>query len=146
MILRLGLAVFACAVLAGAHDLKLSVQRVEPVVIVRALYGGAEPAGNADFEVRGPSNPRLLYQSGRCDPNGAFSFVPDSEGDWNVLIDDGFGHRVETAILVSWGGSSSPAPPAFDWRRLLTGLSWIVGLTGLALWWKTRSAMGQQRP
>jgi nickel transport protein len=146
--MRRCLLVLALPALAAAHDLVVHLEQAGPAVVLRASYDGADPAGRADVEVFQPGEARNLYQSGSTDAAGAFAFVPTQPGDWLAVVDDGYGHRTETH--VEWrGGEVSPAPAAApsraDWRSALTGVSLLIGLTGIWLWRQSRTAGGLPR-
>jgi nickel transport protein len=59
---------------------------------VKAYYSTGEPMSYALFIVYSPDN--KIFQKGRTDKNGKFCFLPDQKGKWNIIVDDGMGHRV----------------------------------------------------
>ncbi len=130
------------AIPAFSHGLVARVELAEPAVVVVAKYDTGEPAGNCDIEFYSPDHGSAPYHFGRTDPQGAFAFVPDNTGEWTVLIDDGFGHMAEEDFEVQWAqqADTESGPPL---ERLFTGLSAILGLTGISLWWKTRRQPAQ---
>ena len=127
---------------AYGHGLIAKVELVEPAVVITAKYDTGEPAGNCDIEIYSAARGAEPYHFGRTDPQGAFAFVPNETGEWTIVVDDGFGHRVDKPFEVDWSAAteSSSSPP---FERVFTGLSAILGLTGLALWWKTRRQLAQ---
>ena len=135
---RLALLALAVIAPAGAHDLTVDVELSRPAVILRASYDGADPASNADVEVRWDGG---VFQHASTDANGVFSFVPDQPGGWGVAVDDGFGHREERTLEIDWEGAPTATNPARApmWMKLLTGLSLIVGLTGVSYGLKSRA-------
>lgn len=138
---RLLLALALPAMLA-AHDLVIQVDPGPSAVILRASYGGRDPAGRADVEIFKPGDSQSPYQTGSTDAAGAFAFVPSQPGRWLAVVDDGYGHRAEKP--VEWGGSAAaPAPELHagqTWRSALAGVSLFIGLTGIWLWRQSRSA------
>ncbi len=137
--LAIGLALTGSAF---GHGLVAKIELAEPAVVVMAKYDTGEPAGNCDIEIYSAALGPEPYHFGRTDPGGAFAFVPNETGEWTVVVDDGFGHRVDKPFQVDWSGTaqSDSSPPL---ERVFTGLSAILGLTGLALWWKTRKQLEQ---
>lgn len=125
--------------LLAAHGLVVEVQTAPPAVVLRARYDNAEPAGRADVTVYRPESPSNPYQSGSTDAQGAFAFVPSAPGEWRAVVDDGFGHRSE--VSVEWSGTETPSAAAAQvstWKDALTGVSLLLGLTGVWLWRQSR--------
>lgn len=127
---------------AYGHGLIAKIELAEPAVVVMSKYDTGEPAGNCDIEIYSAAKGSEPYHFGRTDPQGAFAFVPNETGEWTVVVDDGFGHRVDEAFVVDWSGpaQSDSSPPL---ERVFMGLSAILGLTGLSLWWRTRKQLEQ---
>jgi nickel transport protein len=123
------------AVSALAHDFEVTVRTTDEAVIARATYGDQGPAPDAYVAVYAPGEPMNEYQTGQTDRNGYFSFVPGGPGDWEIVIDDGTGHRDRKTVSISAGSppeSEASALPASQptWQKLLIGLSLILGLSG----------------
>jgi nickel transport protein len=129
------------AVLA-AHEMVVRVEPGPSAVVLRAAYGWDEPAGRADVEIFKPGDADSPYQTGSTDASGAFAFVPSEPGKWMVVVDDGYGHRAETSVEWASGPVSSPAPQGGgeNWKNALTGVSLLIGLTGIWLWLQSRNA------
>ena len=125
-----------------AHAIELRVQQALPAVVVYTTYTGSVPVIYATVLVYAPSSQEAEYQNGRTDANGVFSFVPDREGEWRFLVDDGMGHREEIPITVSadlTGGFHSPAhTPMSMESKLITVLALSVGLAGFLYGLKAR--------
>ena len=122
----------------AAHDLETTVTLAAPAVIVRATYGGAEPVAFANIKVLAPGAQE--FQNARTDRRGYFSFVPDSGGDWRVIVDDEEGHRAEAAVKVPqpFGAAAPPEARASRLERAALGLAVIFGLTGFWYGFKKR--------
>jgi hypothetical protein len=142
---RIWLALAAPALLS-AHALTVDVEPAAPVVILRASYDHAEPAGRADVSVFRPEDSESPYQTGSTDAAGAFAFVPSEPGTWLAVVDDGFGHHTETK--VEWSGGADPGAvgksPA-HWQNALSGVALLIGLTGIFLWRQSRGMSPQNR-
>lgn len=133
----------AIALFAGllqAHDLELSVRPVRPAVIVTATYEGSDPAAHCQVWVHSPADAKREFQNGRTDAKGVFSFVPDRAGSWRFILDDETGHRKEITIPVVEGSLevAESATGQSPFQKIVTGLSTILGLTGIWFWWKAR--------
>ena len=79
------------------------------------------------------------FQSGRTDKNGRFCFFPDAAGDWEVVVDDEIGHRLEVDVPIdeqlAWeevSDSAGAKQMAFSRNeRMIVGLSMLFGLFGV---------------
>ncbi len=147
--MRRALVILVAPVLLSGHDLVVLVEPGESAVVLRASYDGLESAGWADVEIFAPGEASDPYQTGATDSSGAFAFVPSASGEWMAVVDDGYGHRTETRIR--WEESAPPPvqePQAkpFLWRNALTGVSLLIGLTGIWLWRQSRSGAAARQP
>jgi nickel transport protein len=135
------LTALAAAILS-AHDIEITVEHAPPAVVVRTTYAGTEPALYAAVLVYAPGKPETEYQNGRTDENGVFSFVPNVRGEWRFVVDDEMGHRTELSIpvdLARRGAAEGAIAAQMPLRlKLVTGLSVILGLTGLLYGYKAR--------
>ena len=130
-----------------AHDVELEVEKAPNAVAVRFGYGHDDPARNAGVQVFAPGEAGKPYQTGSTDQRGMFVFAPDRAGEWRVVADDGEGHREEAKVTVGADGVVAMAEShghdhghehsglGMTW---VTGLSVLLGVTGIALWWSGR--------
>ena len=51
--------------------------------------------------VYSPKDSKFEYQSARTDEDGRFSFIPNEEGEWRVVVKDNEGHMAEAKIDVT---------------------------------------------
>ncbi len=86
--------------LLSAHGVKLKVSQQPPCVVVEAAYHAGRALVGADVTVSRPGEPKA-FQKGRTDVNGFFLFRPHEAGQWQVMIDDGMGHRGKSTIEVT---------------------------------------------
>jgi nickel transport protein len=127
--------------ITSAHELELTVTLAAPAAIVRAAYGGSEPVPFAKVEVFAPGADRQQFLLGTTDKRGYFSFVPESGGNWRVVVDDEEGHRREAAVTIPDPFQSNAQTVIQHPQRLervLLGLSLIFGLTGFLYGFKAR--------
>lgn len=142
-ILRL-VASLLCALALQAHDISIQTELAPPAAIVRALYGGSEPAAFLKVTVFSSASPAQPHQTGFTDAQGYFAFRPAAPGDWRVEIDDEVGHRVETAVRIPDPFTSAAPPPApagpSRFERVLLGIALIVGVSGFLYGFRVRRA------
>jgi nickel transport protein len=150
----------------SAHGLSVVLERRGDVVVAVVRYDGGIPVVGADVVIRAPGVDEA-YQTGRTDPAGRFVFVPAEPGEWQVMVDDGMGHR-RTARLTLESVAPTPAGAGDDdgaagagagvdagtgvaagvgtgggadgtrpWR-LATGLSLLFGITGFGYGYSAR--------
>jgi nickel transport protein len=121
---------------------------------VGCRYNTGEALSYAKVTVKSPATPQT-FQVGNTDRNGRFCFFPDALGEWRVTAEDGMGHRLEVKIPVTDLNSLKTIPPSAQGGRVsdtmtlrvLTGLSVILGLSGLLFWWQgLRIQRGRKEP
>jgi len=142
-VLVLSLLIFAFPCSAFAHGVQ---GKVHPGgVVVTAQYDSGEPMSYAKVKIWAPEG-KLLFQSGRTDRNGRFSFFPDVAGNWKVVVDDEMGHRLEMAVPVNEdlvlekhqdsGGTGKSGFSRYE--KALMGICIIFGLFGIFSWSKRK--------
>ena len=120
------------------HELVLDVEMQRPEVLVRASYGPGEPAARVAVVA---STGAAGAINGETDPSGEFAFTPPSEGEWQVRVDDGYGHVATRAVVVNWVAPAAELSRQSNlWARAGAGLILIFGLTALAVWGRRRAA------
>ncbi len=130
-----------------AHGVKGSVK--EGGLVVTAQYDTGEAMSYARVKISAP-DAKFLFQSGRTDRNGRFCFFPDVAGDWQVVVDDKMGHRLEVnvpvdetmAIQVNQERGATAESHLSRYEKALMGLSIIFGLSGILFWWKGKKRQG----
>lgn len=143
------------------HGFTIRLTREGRVVVAACHYDGGTPVTGAQVTLYPPGSD-TPYQTGVTDRAGVFAFLPESPGEWRVLVDDGMGHRREASIQTAatyesgagsddHGAAGSGADQAhthvsggaeLSWK-LATGLSLIVGLTGFAYGFTARRPQGR---
>ena len=123
-----------------AHGIVYEVKE-DKTVVIKVAYDDGEPMSYAKIKIFSPDNKDIEHQNGRTDKNGCFAFLPDKVGQWQVIVDDGMGHRVTTKVEVEKGvkieKTGYRAWPR--WQAVITGISIIWGLTGLIFYLKKRN-------
>ena len=150
VLLLMTLLLLPCGVVA--HGVKGEIAPGTEAMMVMARYSNDEAMSYAETTIRPPSG-EIDFQTGRTDRNGRFCFFPDAEGDWEVIVDDGMGHRLRMVVPVS-----KNRPPASDLMvapsagnsvplitRAFSGLGIIFGISGCLMWWRTRK-LHQETP
>lgn len=106
------LAVLCLQALPGtAQAHAVHSQRLDTVlpVVLQLTYSTGDVARYTNIEVFSPENRTLEYQNGRTDQQGRFSFTPDKEGDWLVVMQDNMGHKLEIPVQVQHLTPNAPA-------------------------------------
>ncbi len=132
-----------------AHGVMGEVRRGGIVVTVK--YTTGEPMSYAGVKISSPGA-KLPFQSGRTDRNGRFCFFPDKQGEWKVVVDDEMGHRLEVRVPVDKEMKLTLSQPLKNpvnrlisrYERVITGISIILGITGMILWWRAKKVYGQR--
>ncbi|HDS15366.1 MAG TPA: hypothetical protein ENN66_01865 [Proteobacteria bacterium] len=127
-----------------AHGVEGYLEKIEGVC-AWANYDDGEPMAYAAVEVR-LEGAKLAFQTGRTDRNGCFLFRPDGPGRWQVVVNDGMGHRLALAYEMALDPTAVPAePPARTHDgcltrslKIITGPAVIFGLCGFFYGWRAR--------
>lgn len=69
-------------------------------IAVQAFFDDHQSAKGLSVAVISPGSSEK-FQTGKTDANGRFVFFPDSPGQWEMLIFDQMGHRLEITIPVN---------------------------------------------
>ena len=86
---------------AQAHALYADHTWQGTVALVQFAYAGGAVPTYAKVEVYSPADAKVEFQNGRTDAQGRFAFMPDTPGQWRIIMADNMGHRVEHAVDVS---------------------------------------------
>lgn len=136
LLLALGLCVAPSPLYA--HGIKYSLS--SGGIGVHAFFDNDKPAGGLFVYVFAPGSSEK-FQTGKTDLNGRFIFSPDRDGDWEVLIFDQMGHRLEVAVHVDEAMSLKTDPAAerstrslAKYEKALIGIGIIFGVSGLFFW------------
>jgi len=93
------LGLFLSSSNSGAHGVDGWVTESAAMLpAVNFKYSDGSPASYASVKIWSPASDSLEYQNGRTDKNGRFSFIPDIDGKWRIIMNDGVGHRAELAF------------------------------------------------
>ena len=88
---------------AQAHALYAAHTWQGTVALVQFAYAGGAVPTYAKVEVYSPADAKVEFQNGRTDAQGRFAFMPDTPGQWRIIMADNMGHRVEHAVDASAG-------------------------------------------
>ncbi len=142
-VLFIALLLIPCGLFA--HGVKGEIAVGTGAMIVTARYSNDEAMSYSETTIRPPAG-ELDFQTGRTDRNGRFCFFPDADGDWEVTVNDGMGHRLRILVPVSKDSPLASDPVAAPLTgnssalvaRALSGLCIIFGISGCLIWWRTR--------
>ncbi|EFK10381.1 conserved domain protein [delta proteobacterium NaphS2] len=143
LLLSIMLLLIPCGLLA--HGVKGKITAGTGATVVTARYSTNDVMSYAATTIRPPSG-EMDFQTGRTDRNGRFCFFPDRDGDWEVTVDDGMGHRLKMTVPVGRDRSLTNDLEAASLDRnspslyanALSGLGIIFGVSGWLMWWRTR--------
>ena len=92
---------------AFAHGTDYRLIGTDTVVAAEFFYSDNTPMQYAEILVYSPKNEKAEYQNGRTDRNGRFAFLPETNGEWRIELNDGMGHAVHAAVTVNKINSES---------------------------------------
>lgn len=105
-------------------------ERIEAdAVTLRFDYGIGEPMADTDVVLSSPGGE--VWQRGRTDRTGRYSFVPDTPGEWVAVADDGQGHETRARVEIGAEAGAPEAGASPTRIRLPPGL--LVGLLVVSL-------------
>lgn len=99
--LAFGTLLLLGAAQAQAHALYAAHTWQGYAALVQFAYAGGSVPTYAKVEVYSPADTKVEFQNGRTDAQGRFAFMPDTPGQWRIIMADNMGHRVEHAVEVS---------------------------------------------
>ncbi len=127
-----------------AHEVNYQVKEGQGIC-VSFFFAGGEPMNYADVEVYAPYE-KIIFQKARTDKNGIFCFMPDRAGTWKIIAkgetEHGL-HRAEVSIKINKNLNieSFKKPLVARYTKIFIALGivgWILGLTGIYLYFKSR--------
>ncbi|MBT3194041.1 MAG: hypothetical protein HN341_15975 [Verrucomicrobia bacterium] len=125
----------ACLMVVGSFAFAHGVQhRVFPGGTgVEATYDDGSPMAFCDVTVVAPGDQGNEHQTGTTDPHGRFAFIPDTNGIWNLSVDDGMGHLVTAEVQIGPNALVGSRPDTRVGRLTggIVGVSVIFGLFGI---------------
>ena len=92
---------------AFAHGTDYRLIGTDTVVAAEFFYSDKTPMQYAEILVYSPKNEKAEYQNGRTDRNGRFAFLPETNGEWRIEVNDGMGHAVYATVTVNQANSGS---------------------------------------
>lgn len=137
-----GLAVMAGLIFfpAHAHSHGVGYRHSELKAIpLEFFYSTGEKMSYCEARVFSPNDEKFAAQTGRTDEQGRFAFVPDSAGEWRVIVRDNEGHQCTASITVgeslSASQSASSLPQGTElFIRALLGVSVIFNAAMIIRW------------
>lgn len=131
----------------AAHGTDYSLISGKQVIAAKFFYSDKEPMRYSEVLIFSPENKEVEYQNGRTDQEGQFAFCPNKSGIWEIKVNDGMGHAVNTTLTVTpeAGAAEKPANVTQKkkdffakfpmWFRIFFGLSVLLNIFwGLQTW------------
>lgn len=122
---------------AWAHALGAECKLRDGKVHVEAFFEDDTPAQEARVRVLGEDGLELLQT--KTDAQGRCSFIAPTPGRYQLVVDDGAGHRVELRMTIPQSTVVTTSEPVtqgpgreeftrFPWMRVIAGLSVILAV------------------
>ena len=92
--------IFLCAVESYAHGVGYRHSELNPIAL-EFFYSTGEKMSYREARVFSPKDSKFAAQTGRTDEQGRFAFIPDTSGEWRVIVRDEEGHQCEANISVT---------------------------------------------
>ncbi len=83
-----------------AHSVNGQILDTQQAITLIFQYSTGDHAPYANIKVFSPEDSTIEYQNAHTDKQGYFSFLPNIEGPWTVVMSDNMGHRTESTIHV----------------------------------------------
>lgn len=117
-----------------AHGLDAKVETSARAIVIGCAYSNGDRA-DAEVLVYSPHEATRIFQRLQTDLRGNASFVPDADGIWRVVVDDGMGHREELEVIVEDSTATAHGRGANTSLR-----SVVLAVLALAIagWWMLR--------
>ena len=92
--------IFFCENKIFAHGVGFKESELKSVPL-EFFYSTGEKMSYREAKVFSPNDGKFAVQSGRTDENGRFAFIPDTAGEWRVIVRDEEGHQCEAKINIT---------------------------------------------
>ena len=141
-ILFVGLAIMAGLIFLPADSLAHGVGYKHSelkAVPLEFFYSTGEKMSYCEARVFSPNDEKFAAQTGRTDEQGRFAFIPDTAGEWRVIVRDNEGHQCTASITVgetlSASQNESSLPQGMElFIRALLGVSIIFNIAMIIRW------------
>ncbi|MEW6378573.1 MAG: hypothetical protein AB1611_03075 [bacterium] len=123
-----------------AHGARYTTDLARAMVI-RVEYDNGEPISYAEVKIFSPDDQKIEYQKGRTDKKGQFFFLPETGGEWKVVVSDGMGHGVVAHVspdTMATTGLAVQSSSMQKWQKVIMALCVVWGFIGLALFQQAR--------
>lgn len=128
------LLLWACAAYAHGTGYKFSEFRA---VSLEFFYSTGEKMSYREAKVFSPNDEKFAAQTGRTDEQGRFAFVPDTAGEWRVIVRDEEGHQCEAKINITPELEAVKISQNNNddlWLRAILGVSIIFNIAMIIRW------------
>jgi len=126
---------------ALAHDVIHDIHQGD-AVILKIGYDSGEAMTYAEVKIYSPENEKIEFQNGRTDAEGSFAFLPDTPGEWRIVVNDGNGHGLATTFTVDQKMNIQITQSIFNRvRKLVAGVILLIGFTGIMYFIRARAIL-----
>ena len=127
--------IFFPAKILNAHGVGYKHSELGAVVL-EFFYSTGEKMSYREARVYSPKDSKFAAQTGRTDEHGRFAFIPDTSGEWRVIVRDEEGHQCEARVAVSETLSVSDSGESVSsdlWLRAILGVSIVFNIAMIIL-------------
>ena len=127
--------IFLCAGDSYAHGVGYRHSELKSIAL-EFFYSTGEKMSYREARVFSPKDSKFAAQTGRTDEQGRFAFIPDTSGEWRVIVRDEEGHQCEAKITVSENLSASVHDESVNdlWLRAILGVSILFNVAMIIRW------------
>ena len=127
--------IFLCVSESYAHGVGYRHSELQAVTL-EFFYSTGEKMSYREARVYSPKDSKFAAQTGRTDEQGRFAFIPDTSGEWRVIVRDEEGHQCEARVAVSETLSVSDSGDSVSndlWLRAILGVSILFNIAMIIL-------------
>ncbi|MEJ5338234.1 MAG: hypothetical protein ACK42C_09340 [Aquificaceae bacterium] len=124
------LLLFVLLSVSLSHELLKEVRSEGNCILVRFYFQDGTAFSYEEYEVYRKGD-RVPFQRGRSDALGRVVFCPDRDGLWLLKISSQDGHGAELELSLRAGRPEQRHSPAESYKRVLSGLGYLLGIFGL---------------
>ena len=144
LLLVLGLTLWAGE--AYAHGVGFRQSELKAMSL-EFFYSTGEKMSYCEVRVFSPSDDKFAVQTGRTDEQGRFAFIPDTSGEWRVIVRDEEGHQCNASVNIAEEFLSGKAQPESQaesslpqgWELFMRGLLGVSIIFNIAMFILRRS-------
>jgi nickel transport protein len=134
--------VFMMLLVPGVSAHRVYLQEQIKDVQIKTWFGGGDPMVDAEISIYAVKNGQEeLYIEDRTDSEGLYHFTPKlGVSEYRVVVSES-GHKNEKTFNLAAGSLASQEEAELPlYANIISGLGYIVGLAGFAMYFSSRKA------